>query len=77
MYVYIVIGGDRAANRIDALGVYSTMKEAEKAADAAGRKIKDSEWFGCSISAIKVDNPMRRSWSLDEFDGWRGFQKAS
>ena len=32
MWHYIVIGGDGAANRVDAVGVYSSMAEAEKAA---------------------------------------------
>jgi len=77
MWHYIVIGGDGAANRVDAVGIYSSMAEAEKAAYEAGGKITDGQWFGCSISAIKVDAPMRRPWFLETFNGWRNIKKAS
>ena len=33
MWHYIVIGGDGAANRVDAVGIYSSMAEAEKAGE--------------------------------------------
>jgi hypothetical protein len=76
--VYLVVGGDALANRVDAIGVYSTLRAAEAAAHAAGGKIIDGEWFGCSICCIKVDSPMRRAWNaINEFTGWRGIKASA
>jgi hypothetical protein len=71
MMLYIVVGGDRMHNRVDVIGIYSTFQEAEKAAHAAGAIVKDNEWFGCSISGIEVDTPVRNAWGLEKFNGWR------
>lgn len=78
MHLYLVVGGDRQDDRVDAIGVYTTFEAAKAAAHAAGGLIKDGEWFGCSICCIKVDSPMRKAWSaIDEFNGWRGKPAAT
>ena len=71
MMVYIVVGGDSWHNRVDVIGIYSTFAEAEKAAKAAGAIVRDNEWFGCQISGIQVDAPVRNAWNLDKFNGRR------
>jgi hypothetical protein len=77
MLVYLVQGGDAMADRMDAVGVYSTMKEAEKAAENAARLVKDGKWFGCHIIPIRLDQNMKRTWSLDSFTGWRNTTRTN
>ena len=71
MMLWLVIGGDFAADRADVVGVYNNHNDAVRAANEAGYKVKDGKWFGCSITTIKVDDPMRMVWSNKPFDGWR------
>lgn len=79
MTLWIVIGGDNAANRAEVVGVYNNHKDAVKAANEAGYKVQDNEWFGCSITTITVDDPVRKVWTNQPWDGRRpyfNFQRA-
>ena len=69
--MWLVIGGDYAADRADVVGIYNEHKDAVKAAQEAGYKVRDGQWFGCHITFIKVDNPVRMVWENRPFEGWR------
>lgn len=72
--LWLVIGGDFAANRAEVVGVYTNHEDAVRAAKEAGYKVMDNEWFGCSITTIKVDNPVRNVWDNNPWNGYRRFK---
>lgn len=75
MHLYLVVGGDRGENRVDVIGVYTTQEAAVQATKDAYSIVKDNEWFGCQITCIKVDDPLRMPWELRPFNGHRSIPK--
>ena len=72
--LWLVIGGDFAANRAEVVGVYTNYKDAVAAANEAGYKVKDNEWFGCRITTIKINDPVRNVWDNNLWNGNRRFK---